>query len=119
VSVVSSQLSGVGGLVLVVRLPAQLVDDTSALIREEVLQRLPNAEGAGLVLDCADVSLINSIGITCLLQVQDHCRRMKASMRLAAIPPSIERFLRTVKLDKRFPSAGTVEEAVGALDAPG
>lgn len=119
VSVVSSQLGGAGGLVLVVRLPPQLVDDTSALIRDEVLQRLPNAEGAGLVLDCSEVSMINSIGITCLLQVQDHCRRMKASMRLASIPPSIERFLRTVKLDKRFPASGTVEEAVACLDLPG
>lgn len=119
VSIVSSQLSGLNGLVLVVRLPAQLVDDTSALIRDEVAHRLPNAEGAGLVLDCAEVSLINSIGITCLLQVQDHCRRMKAGMCLAAVPPAIETFLRTVKLDKRFPAHATVEGGVAALDGRG
>lgn len=119
VPMVSSQLSGLGGLVLVVHLPPQLVDDTSALIRDEVTHRLPNAEGAGLVLNCAEVTLINSIGITCLLQVQDHCRRMKAGMRLAAVPPAIDSFLRTVKLDKRFPSLATVEDAVAALDEPG
>lgn len=115
-TVVSSQLAGLRGLVLVVRLPSQLVDETASLIRDEVAHRLPNADGAALVLDCAEVTLINSIGITCLLQVQDHCRRMKAKMLLASVPPAIDGFLRTVKLDKRFPARGSVEEAVAELE---
>jgi anti-anti-sigma factor len=116
---VSSQLSGGAGLVLIVRLPSQLVDETASLIRDEVAQRLPNADGAGLVLDCSDVTLINSIGITCLLQVQDHCRRAKAGMLLASVPSAIEMFLKTVKLDKRFPAHRSVEEAVAELDGGG
>lgn len=112
----SSQLSGETGLVLVVRLPSHLVDETATLIRDEVSHRLPNADGAALVLDCAEVTMINSIGITCLLQVQDHCRRMKAKMLLASVPGAIETFLRTVKLDKRFPAQPSVEDAVAALD---
>lgn len=104
---------------LVVRLPSHLVDETAALIRDEVAQRLPNAEGAGLVLDCSEVKLINSIGITCLLQVQDHCRRVKAGMLLASVPSAIETFLKTVKLDKRFPAQGRVEEAVAELEGAG
>jgi anti-anti-sigma factor len=103
-------------LILVVRLPAQLVDETATLIRDEVAHRLPNADGAALVLDCSEVTLINSIGITCLLQVQDHCRRMKATMLLASAPAAIEGFLRTVKLDKRFPSRGSVDDAVAELE---
>jgi len=97
----------------------QLVDDTIGMVRSEAVQRLPNADGAGLVLDCSAVELINSIGITCLLQVQDHCKRLKAGMLLAGVPQGIRTFLAQLKLDKRFPAAETVDEAVRLLDDGG
>lgn len=115
-SIIQSKLSGDAGTILVVRMPPQLVDETSAMVREEAVQRLPNADGAGIVLDCAELELINSIGITCLLQVQDHCKRMRAGMLLAAVPPAIQTFLTQLKLNKRFPAAGSVEEAVMVIE---
>ena len=97
-------------------MPPQLVDETSAMVRDEAVQRLPNADGAGIVLDCAELELINSIGITCLLQVQDHCKRMRAKLLLAAVPTGIETFLTQLKLNKRFQTTGSVEEAVAAIE---
>src|SRR5262245_44678542 len=60
---IQSNLLGQAGTVLVVELPAQVVDETSELIRHEVQRRLPNADGAAVVLDCRHVDLINSTGI--------------------------------------------------------
>ncbi len=95
-----------------------VVDESSGPVRDEATHRLPNAEGAGLVLDFAAVELINSIGITCLLQVQDHCRRLGARMLLAAVQPSIHTFMKQLKLDKRFDFSPTVDDAVASLDSP-
>jgi anti-anti-sigma factor len=113
---VRSEIVGESGLVLVVHLPGAVVDETAVPIREEVIRRLPNADRAGVVLDCRDVYLVNSIGITCLLQIQDHCRRQGASMALAGVPPTIVSFLRQLKLDTRFTRYESVEEAVAAAE---
>jgi len=113
---IQSTLTGLSGTTLVVRLPLQLVDETVGMVRDEVVHRLPNADGAALILDCAEVELINSIGITCLLQVQDHSKRLRAPMVLAAVPESIAVFLTQLKLIKRFPSLASVDEAVASFD---
>jgi anti-anti-sigma factor len=115
-STVRSEIVGQSGTILVVHLPGAVVDETAVPIREEVIRRLPNADGAGVVLDCRDVYLVNSIGITCLLQIQDHCRRQGAGMSLAGVPPTIASFLRQLKLDTRFTRHESPEEAVAALD---
>lgn len=116
VSLIHSRIVGLSSTILVVHLPAQLVDETASLVRETVTSRLPNADGAGLILDLSEVELINSIGITCLLQAQDHCRRQGAQLFIAALSPSILTFLTQLKLAKRFPTVATVEEAVAQLD---
>ena len=118
-TIIRSELGGQSQTILIVSLPAMLVDETSGPVRDEVARRLPNADGAGLVLDCREVELINSIGITCLLQLQDECRRRHAGMALAALPQSIRTFLARLKLDARFGRYDTVEEAVAALDRTG
>ncbi len=114
---IHSRIAGAASTILIVHLPAQLVDDTASLVRDEVASRLPHADGAGLVLDFSEVVLVNSIGITCLLQVQDHCRRRGAGMLIAAVSPAIQTFLIQLKLAKRFPAMPGVEDAVAALDA--
>ncbi|HYE02536.1 MAG TPA: STAS domain-containing protein [Phycisphaerales bacterium] len=111
-----SELRGQARTVLVVVLPAKLVDETAEPVREAVRTGLPNADGAGVVLDCAAVGLINSLGITCLLQVQDHCRKRGAPLVLAGVPDGIVAFLSRLKLDARFPRAASVDEAVVRID---
>lgn len=114
-----SELVGRGQTILVVSLPPMLVDETVGPVRDEITRRLPNSDGAALVLDCREMELINSIGITCLLQAQDDCRRRGARMALAALPAQIRTFLGRLKLDTRFPRYETVEEAVAAMDQDG
>ena len=113
---IRSETTGQTGTILVVQLPGAVVDETAVPIREEVVRHLPNADGAAVVLDCRDVYLVNSIGITCLLQIQDHCRRLGAGLALAGVPASITAFLKQLKLDSRFTRYDSVDEAVAALD---
>jgi anti-anti-sigma factor len=115
---VRSELRGDASTILVVVLPRALTGENASLVRDEVTGRLPNADGAAAILDCSEVTLINSIGITCLLQVQDHCRRFGARMYLASVPPAIRTFLRQVKLDGRFPAAESVDDAVRTIEGP-
>lgn len=111
-SEISYRLEGADRAVLVVVLPPRVVDDTADALLELVERRLPDVGGAGVLLDLSAVEMMNSIGITALLQVQDHCRRRGAGMGLAAMSGPIARFLSQLKLDKRFPVFGSIEDGI-------
>ncbi len=116
ISPLASQLVGRERSLLLLRLPSSVTDEQVLAIREEVRAKLPRQTGGGLVLDFEAVELVNSIGITCLLQVEEDCRKVGARMLLAALPQPIAQFLKQLKLDRRFRTASTVEEAIVALD---
>jgi anti-anti-sigma factor len=116
-SPLTSQLVGRDRAILHLRLPTMVTDEQVSLIREEVRSRLPRQSGAGLILDCQSVELINSIGITCMLQVDEDCRKQQARLLLAAVPVSISQFLRQLKLDRKFKTIATVDEAIALLEA--
>lgn len=117
---------------LVLRLPSQVTDESVGPIQDEVRSRLPRSGGgvggasgvvgggggAVLIIDFDKVTLINSIGITCLLQVQDECKRRSARLLLACLPEAISRFLQQLKLDRRFEVAPTVEAALAKAALP-
>lgn len=103
---------------LVLRLPSQVADEAVGPIQDEVRARLPRVAGAVLVIDFERVTLINSIGITCLLQVQDECRRRGARLLLANLPEAISKFLKQLKLDRRFELASNVDAALARAAEP-
>ncbi|MGD9690431.1 MAG: STAS domain-containing protein [Phycisphaerales bacterium] len=117
ISPLASQVVGRDKSVLVMRLPSTVTDEQVNAIREEVRSRLPRQAGAGLVIDMEAVELINSIGITCLLQVEEDARKSGARAVLAAVPPAISQFLRQLKLDRKFRAIASVDEAVQLLEA--
>ncbi len=116
VSEINAQLAGEADQILVIAVPSKLTDEVAGPIRACADQRLPNSDGAALVLDCRGLELVNSIGITCLLQIQDRCAGQGARFLLAGLPPAIRRFLATLKLDERFDQAESVEDAIVACD---
>ena len=107
-----SRISGPDGNVLVIHLPTRFTDEWLNHIRHEVETRLPPMQGAGLVLDFSAVTIINSLGITCMLNLDERCRLAGAKMVLAAVPPATMEFLRRVKLDKKFLTSATIEDGV-------
>lgn len=109
------QLAGPDDSILVVYLPLALNHETADPLREDVRALLPNRDDAGLVLDCSGVSLITSIGIAALLQIEEHCRDRRAPMILAALTPPIQRMLEILKLGSKFRTNPSVEDAVATL----
>lgn len=109
--------AGSADQILVFELPEQLVDDTIEPVQTAVRAALPQSDGAALVLDAANLALLNSLGITALLQIQDLCRTRQAGMAIAALPQSTRTLLSQLRLDKRFDLYGTVDEAVVSLES--
>ncbi len=113
---VRSHLAGQDNQILVVRLPAAVNHLTAEPLRLSIQHRLPARDDAALILDASDVSLITSVGIAMLLQVQELCDDRDAGMCLASLAPPVRRMLELLKLDARFRTAPTVDDALRALD---
>jgi anti-anti-sigma factor len=112
---VAASLTGPDDAILLVRVPRLLTHESVEPLRDVVAQRLPNRDGAGVVLDMGEVELISSIGIAALLQVFEHCRDRKAQVLIAALPQRQRDFLRMLKIDTKFRFEPTVDAAVLAL----
>jgi anti-anti-sigma factor len=110
-----SQLAGPDSTVLIVHMPGRVTDEHVGPIREEVRSRLPRVDGAGLVLDFAGTELINSIGITCLLSIEEDCRSRGVRVVIAALPAGVSNFLRQLKLTGRFQIVSSVDDALAWL----
>lgn len=109
------RFAGPDGGTLVFSLPQSVNHISADPIRQAVSRLLPNRDDAALILDCADVTLITSIGITALLQIQERCRDAGAPMALAAMTSPIRRMLTMLKLDQQFNLAPTVDDALGVF----
>lgn len=113
---VSTQLIGEDRQILVVRLPQAVNHLTAEDIRSAVERELPKRDDAGLVLDASEVSLITSVGIAMLLQLQEHCDDRDTGMLLVSLVPPVLRMLELLRLDARFRTASDLEEAVRSLE---
>lgn len=111
----ASHLVGEDSQLLVVALPNRVAEEHVSAIRSEVSNRTPQMSGCGVILDFTAVELINSMGITCLLNIDDECRRRKAGLVLAGVSPLIRTFFARLKLDKRFRMADSIDDAIAAL----
>ncbi|MGD9691849.1 MAG: STAS domain-containing protein [Phycisphaerales bacterium] len=113
---VRHELAGHDRQILVVHLPPAVNHITAEPLRQAIEQRLPVRDDAALVLDASEVSLITSVGIAMLLQVQELCDDRAARMLLASLAPPVRKMLALLKLDARFRSADSLDEAVRDLD---
>ncbi len=111
------QLAGQDGEVLVVRIPAELNHETAEPLRELVHRRLPNRDGAGLVLDFSDVLLISSIGVAALLQVHEFCHDREAPMVLASVSRRQLDFFKMLTIERKFRRAEDVAGAVAEVQS--
>lgn len=97
---------------MLVRLPVDLNHDTAEPLRRTVIDHWPDRDDAALVLDFASTTLITSIGIAAILQVEEFCKDRAAPMAMAAVSPSIASFLKMLRLDRRFTQEPTAEAAI-------
>ncbi|GAA2046765.1 hypothetical protein GCM10009839_59210 [Catenulispora yoronensis] len=66
---------------------------------------------AVVVLDCADVTFMDSMGLQVLVRARNHAEKQHATFALAAVPKPVSRVLRLVGLDHVFPQFSDVEAA--------
>ena len=119
---------GRDGRILVIAAPAELVDVSGETLRRQCAGMLPideaRAEGEhegvrALVLDCVSLGLINSMGITTLLQIEELCRRAGVDLVLATVHGQALTLLQQVRLDDRFTMAPSVDAASELLESSG
>lgn len=104
--------AGRDGEALVIVCPPEITHDSGEALLRAVKRHLPNRDHARCILDMSAVGLISSIGITVLLQADEHCADRAAKFLIAALPERQRQFLRMLKLDAKFTFADTVENAL-------
>jgi anti-sigma B factor antagonist len=83
------------------------------------LQRLIEANARKLVVDCAQIGYLSSIGITALIRVHKRMAERDGTVKLAAVQPPLGRLLEITRLDQVFEKYPTVDEAVRAFGTAG
>lgn len=111
----SSQLVGPDQRILLIRLPGRVTDEHCGPIRHEVRSRLPRMDGAAIVLDFGATTLINSIGITCLLSMEEEARADGVRVVLASLSAPVRAFFNQLRLLNRFTVSPSVDEAISTL----
>ncbi len=95
-------------------LPHALNHQNADALRECAERWLPNRDNACAILDLGAVTIISTIGIAALLQIDDLCKRRGAAFILANVPPRQLDLLKMLHLAQKFRILPTVEEAIAS-----
>jgi anti-anti-sigma factor len=106
------RVDGADGRAVILTAPAVLNHQNADALTAAAERWLPNRDDAAAILDLSAVTLISTIGIAALLQIEDLCRRRGAGFALAAVPERQRELLRMLHLVDRFRAFDSVEEAV-------
>ncbi len=113
---VRTETAGHDGQILVVHLPSAVNHVSADGIRSAVERALPSRDDAGLVLDASRVTLITSVGIAMLLQLQEMCDDRRIGLLLISLVSPVRRMLELLRLDARFGIAADLDEAVAHIE---
>jgi len=102
------------GKVLVVSLTGEL-DTIEQDGLSSALEQVVSANAAAVILDCAGVRYIASLGLSILVKLAKDLRQRRVPLRMAAVTPPIRTILDTVQLGALIPIDPTIEDALGNL----
>ncbi|MFC6087771.1 STAS domain-containing protein [Saccharothrix lopnurensis] len=97
----------------VLRIAGELDHHTTPRVRE-VLDTVPLAPDAGLVIDLTDLAYCDSTGITVLITAYQRAQAAGSPFGLAGLSRELTRVFQIIGLDKVFPFHPTVDEAIDA-----
>jgi anti-anti-sigma factor len=66
---------------------------------------------SNVIIDCSDLSLIDSVGLESFLWLSDELNRNGKKLRFAHVPNSVQRVFLLTRLDRVFSTQQTVEDA--------
>jgi anti-sigma B factor antagonist len=87
------------------------IDISTVLPLRERLSEMA-ADGAALVVDLEQVSVIDSVGLAMLVGAANRAAADGSSLRVACAVPKICQLVRLTGLDRRIPLAPTLDEAL-------
>lgn len=102
------------GRTAVVRLPAE-IDLTIADDLREALLSVLNQGALALIADMTTTTFCDSAGITALIRAARRAEANDASMRLAAVTPSVQRVFTLVGIDRLIDIYPSVSAALASL----
>lgn len=114
---IDTSLTGEAGAVLLVHLPEDLNHLTADKVRACVEARLPEHDEAGIVLDASSLTLITSIGVAALLQIQEIARERGCRMCLVRVGAEAMEFLAMLRLEDKFTRFDDEDEGVRYAEA--
>ena len=85
-----------------IELRGEIDVDVSDALREQVLQAVREAAGRPVAIDMADVTFIDSSGLSALLSGLRLARGHGGSVRLTNVGPQIRRIFDVTGLDEQF-----------------
>ena len=110
-------LQGPDDQIVVALAPRQLTEESAHEFRTLIATHLPNRDDGGLVIDMAEVYLISSVGITCLLEIREMCMDRSIGLRLAGLIEPVSQMLEMLRLTEKFEIDSEVDDAVDQLVA--
>lgn len=72
------------------------------------------APATTVVLDCAEVAFLDSMGLQVLVRARNHAEQARATFALAGVPEPVTKVLRLAGLQQLFPQFADVEAAAAA-----
>ena len=79
------------------------------------MQQLIEQKPPRLVLDCAKVDFISSLGLAVLIRMQTRLKKKGGDLRLAALQKPVAELMRFTRLDQVLEVHKTVDAAVGSF----
>lgn len=102
------------GDVLILHL-AGAMDSASVGTLRSALAPLIEAQGARVLLDCTDLSYVNSMAMGQFAALNRACEASGGRMAVSSVYPSIMEVMKLLKLDKMLAIYSTQAEALAAL----
>ena len=109
------------GQTLIGRLPVKFLEDSDLKTLEGLIDKAcaQDPQISTVVVDLTQVTMMPSLALGLLVQMNHKCRARKQQLRLAGIQPAVRKVFSITKLDKIFQISDTVEAATQAADERG
>lgn len=94
----------------VLTITGELTSDEADSFQRNVRETVENFS-SNVIIDCAGLELIDSVGLESLLWLSDELHRNGNKLRFAAVSQTVQRVFELTRLDRVFNTHETVEAA--------
>lgn len=73
------------------------------------------AQGQRLVVDCSELSAVNSVCLSFLRRYSQECKARGGSVIFCSLPPAMEKIIRLLNLERTLPISPTLSDAIAFI----